>query len=634
MSSTFFGLTIGYNGLTTYQAALETTGNNISNVETEGYTRQRVNQKAARALETHTKYGMAGSGSEVVAIEQVRNAYYDIKFRNATANLGEYETKATYMKQIENYFNDDGETVQGFSTRYDALYAALEDLQNNPSSTAARTAYVGQAQSFTEYFNSLYENLQHAQTDANDEIKTAVSQINTLASQIATLNKQINMVELTGTAVANELRDQRNLLVDELSKYVDVTIYEDPIYADADQTIETGATRYIVSISGNQTLVQGYEFRTLECTARDLGDKVNQADIEGLYDITWSDTDMRYYPCADIYSGSLSALLQVRDGNNSEFFTGIIDSYTDTSVTVTCDAGYLQDMSKLTLNGSGTINLSGTDFEFTGWTVTYNDDGTSTFVFDLKEDQPTARIATCVGGKAAVGTSIDYKGVPYYMEQMNEWVRKFAECFNNISEQGNDLNGNSMVGDYDNGVSPTAFFTAKNVTDRQADYNFIEQSYQLLSEGRKGVYSSTSDCYYQLTGETFLVNTDIINNVSLIGTTASQGDINKDANDILKKLEEIRTDKSVMSFRGCSSGEFLQCVLGDVALAAYSANNFESNFANIQGSVTNQRLSVSGVDDDEEALNLVKYQNAYNLSAKMIQVMTEIYDRLILNTGV
>ena len=75
-------------------------------------------------------------------------------------------------------------------------------------------------------------------------------------------------------------------------------------------------------------------------------------------------------------------------------------------------------------------------------------------------------------------------------------------------------------------------------------------------------------------------------------------------------------------------------MLGDVALNAGSANSFQKNYTNIMNAVDNQRLSVSGVDNDEEALNLVKYQNAYNLSAKMIQVMTEIYDRLINQTGV
>ncbi|MGN1147133.1 MAG: flagellar basal body rod C-terminal domain-containing protein, partial [Lachnospiraceae bacterium] len=104
--------------------------------------------------------------------------------------------------------------------------------------------------------------------------------------------------------------------------------------------------------------------------------------------------------------------------------------------------------------------------------------------------------------------------------------------------------------------------------------------------------------------------------------------------DILTELNDMINDKEKMSFRGCKAGEFLQCVLSDVALNAGNANTFYTNYKNISQSIDNQRISISGVDEDEEAVNLVKYQNGYNLASKMIQTLTEIYDRLILETGV
>ena len=97
---------------------------------------------------------------------------------------------------------------------------------------------------------------------------------------------------------------------------------------------------------------------------------------------------------------------------------------------------------------------------------------------------------------------------------------------------------------------------------------------------------------------------------------------------------DMAHDKNKMNFRGCSSAEFLQCVLSDIALNAQRANTFQKSFSDVAGTIDMQRVSISGVDEDEEAVNLVKYQNAYNLSSKMIQVLTEIYDRLILETGV
>lgn len=670
MPSQFFGLTIGYSGLTAYQAALETTGNNISNVETKGYSRQRINQQASNALRTYTTYGMAGAGTTVTSIEQVRNAYYDIKYRNATTSLGEYDTKADYMKQIENYFNDDGVTILGFASISDNFYKALEDVQNNPGDVATRTTFVGQAKALCEYFNSMAENLEKLQLDANDQIKNDVDQINKIAEQISTLNKQINIIELRGSK-ANELRDQRNNLVDELAKYVDVDIIESPIY-NTDELDEkgnpkgepSGAFRYTVTISGNQTLVDGYEYRTLECVAKAVGDKTNQSDAEGLYDIRWTDTEMYYYPIGTAYSGELKGLLQVRDGNNGENFRGVIKSLTNpgsdnVKVTISTSAEYLQDIMKTTLNGSGTIKLNGAEYDFSAWEY---DRATGDYTFTLKPDaeqgnnkpslltltDSTSRyyIGPANTKKAAIGTDIDYQGIPYYQEQLNEWVRNFARVFNNTEELGEDTHGDKLCAVSDATGStvtgkPRAFFVAENITDGDNPYVFSDQCKAVYTDGTgtKTEYemykvTSTSDSYYMMTASAFSVNDDILKDASKMSTTDTQGNINLDANDIIDKLEKIRTDKSMMEFRGCSSSEFLNCILGDVALNANSANTFEANFTNIQNSVTQQRLSVSGVDDDEEALNLVKYQNAYNLSAKMIQVMTEIYDKLIEQTGV
>ena len=120
---------------------------------------------------------------------------------------------------------------------------------------------------------------------------------------------------------------------------------------------------------------------------------------------------------------------------------------------------------------------------------------------------------------------------------------------------------------------------------------------------------------------------------SKLATTRNISD-GQDKYDLVDDMLKVKSDKDVMTFRGCSSAEFLQCITADIALNANSANTFEKNFDNISKAVSNQRLSVSGVDNDEEALNLVKFQNAYNLSSKMIQVMTEIYDKLINQTGV
>ena len=101
------------------------------------------------------------------------------------------------------------------------------------------------------------------------------------------------------------------------------------------------------------------------------------------------------------------------------------------------------------------------------------------------------------------------------------------------------------------------------------------------------------------------------------------------------KWEELlKLQSDVKMYRNCGASDFLKCLYNDVSVDKQEASTFNENFANISESITSQRLSISGVDEDEEALDLVKFQNAYNLSSQMVQVMTEMYDQLILQTGV
>lgn len=152
MASTFFGLTIASSGLSAYQAALNTTANNISNVQTEGYTRQVTNREASGALRVYQKYGTAGTGVTVTSITQTRSTYYDNKYWFNQSSLGLYEVKLGYMQQIENYFIDD-DTADGFSSIFNKMFNALDTLKNNASDSSTRSQFISTAQNFTTYFN-------------------------------------------------------------------------------------------------------------------------------------------------------------------------------------------------------------------------------------------------------------------------------------------------------------------------------------------------------------------------------------------------------------------------------------------------------------------------------------------------
>jgi len=266
MPSQFFGLNIAYTGLLASNAALNTTSNNIANVQTEGYSRQQVSQQAASALRVFQNYGSAGAGVETIAVERVRDEFYDGRYWDNNAFVGEYSQKEYYMTQIEAYFDDNGKNA-GFKTVFDQMMiTGLEELMKTPNDNTAKSQFLGYAGALAEYFNGVSGNLEKLQQDINQEIKLKVDEVNSLAGEIATLNKQINTIELTGVR-ANELRDRRALLMDQLSAIVDVDTLEIPVTDSNNPERETGAHRFIVKVAGGQILVDDSEFNGLVSVA-------------------------------------------------------------------------------------------------------------------------------------------------------------------------------------------------------------------------------------------------------------------------------------------------------------------------------------------------------------------------------
>lgn len=635
MPSQFFGLNIAYTGLLASNAALNTTANNVSNIQTDGYSRQQVVQEAADAIRVFQTYGCAGAGVETIAIERVRDEFYDMKYWNNNANLGEYEFKQYYMTQVENYFTDDV-TTPGFKTIFDRLTTGLQEILKNAGSVTSKAQFISQAQSLTEYFNNLSGNMQKLQKDVNQEIKLKVDEMNSLAAEIASLNKQINVVEMGG-GTANELRDRRSLLVDQLSKIVDVKVEETPIKDPNYPDRNTGATRYCVTVAGGQLLVEGSEFNGLECVAKKSYEKVNQSDIDGLYDVYW-ENGQKFNLYNATMGGALKGLVEMRDGNNEEGFQGIVTEVSknaagNSTVTIEVTKDFLQDLNKCSLSDSGgKITLGNQEFYYDTWSYTRaadaNGEETHSYTFTLSDSAKNDRQITNdrIGTSATVGTSINYQGIPYYMKQMNEWIRTFSQKVNDILANGYDAynaSGNNL-------------FTAdKKTEDAQFDFNDknMDRYDKELGAGQSVTIDATEDSYYWLTADNFSVLEAMVRDADLLATREEVSNGTDDYS-VLTTLKNMFTNKGEMSFRGCNASEFLQCVLADVALNANRANTFYKNYGNLADSINNQRLSISGVDEDEEAVNLVKYQNGYNLASKMIQTLTEIYDKLILETGV
>lgn len=512
MPSTFFGLNIATSGILAAQAGLKTTAHNTSNENTKGYTRQVTNIQASQALRAYARYGMIGSGVSVMSIDQIRDSYYDVKYRSNEAKRMEYTTKENYTLQIEDYFNE--LETDGFTTQYENIFSALKSLQGNPSSLTYRTEFLSYCQSVAEYFNDIQTKLVGLQRECNTEVSNMTDKINNISSQIASLTKQINTVELSGTT-ANDLRDSRELLLDELSAIIPVDVSE--------TKTANGATHYQVKVSGF-SLVNDYDSHQLKVVSREMPN--NKYDGPGMYDVYYyydekSATGTKLDVQTMGLSGELRATLDIRDGNN-----GVVNS-------------------------------------------------------------------------ANPNTDIKYKGVPFYYEKVQEFKQIFADIFN-------DVHQNTTIKD-------------ENGNDIPANYNLLGETTQdipifILSDN--GVLS---------------VNQVLIDTPAKLATSLYPINEGIDDSGLLDKFIALK-DANV--YRNGTAKEFLESIVTEISISAKKAQNFQLNYTNIQTSIQNQKMSVSGVDGDEEAMNMVKYQEAFDLSSKMISVMAQIYNKLINETGV
>ncbi len=618
MPSTFFGLNIAASGLRAANAALNTTANNIANANTDSYSRQRVEQQATDALRVFTTYGCAGAGVDTIAIERVRDEFYDVKYRTNESLLGRVTQRNYFNTLAEEYFKDDGTT--GFSSLFSAMESALQDVMKASGTTESKATFVSSVSQITDYFNHMSSALKQLQNDINQEIKMDADAINSYAQQICSLNEQINKIEMQGSR-ANELRDQRDEILDKLSKIVNIEVTETKVVDVNQPDRETGATRFIVNIAGKQQLLDTYSYRKLVCIARDGNENVNQSDIVGLYDIKWAPSNFKdgddtsrldnFDLSNKLMGGELQGLIDMREGNNGFFFQGeVMDSYKnptsgETTVTIKVTDKNLMDMDKCALPEAGKITVASKVYSYEGWEY----DGGDTYTFTLTAESTKSTVPP-TGRTAKIGDNYEYQGIPYYMQQMNEWIRKFSSRVNEIMTKG--YTSDSMEGQY--------ILTATSNMDSNSQYSYPQLT--SLSNNKK---------YYVMTAESMVVSRDLRENSDLLATKMDITEGESEYKNV-QALYDFFTKEDI--FRGATSGEFLDKVLGDVALNTSNSQTLEDTYTALEKTIGNQRLSVMGVDQDEEASALVQFEHSYTLNSKMINTLTEVYDRLITQTGV
>lgn len=634
MASTFFGLHIGYSGLNAFNASINTTANNVSNVETKGYSRQTVELQSSSALRVYQKFGSVGTGVTAEKVTQMRDEYYDQKYWYTNPSLGFYDRKVYYMNQIEDYYTDNAANP-GFSTILSKMFNSLDSIKDNAGDTSVRNEFISDAEKLCNYFNHTANSLQDLQSTINDEIKTVVQQINSIAQKIALLNKQINTIEQQN-GQANELRDQRALLVDELSKIATVDVEENEVVNSNDPDMYTGATTFTVKLNG-QRLVDTYEYKQLAVSTREA--KHNQCDVDGLYDLVWADSGNVFNVQSKTLNGSLKALFEMRDGNDEQNIHGVVDGESVSSTHLTITGLNIKDPREINLPDNGTLMVNNYELVYRSFTATTNEDGTiRSITFDLSTPINAAKQEDIANQYLTVGTSINYKGIPYYQNQMNNFLRSFSQAFNDVHQKGEDLNG-------DKGAS---FFVADKAINLNEEGDF-DVDYRTLVEKARAEYIAAghteAEALADITTATFTNADDTILRLTALNTAVSEvfddpkkfaatTNINNGVDNYDNILGLLNLESKTILYRGNAADKFLQCIYADITVDTQECEVFKSNYTSIMDAIQAQRDSVSSVDEDEEAMDLVKFQNAYNLASKVIQTMTEMYDQLILKTGV
>ncbi len=239
--SSFFGLNIAKSGLFAAQKSLNTVAHNISNANTRGYSRQRVELTESNPLSYPGGSGMIGTGVDSKHVTQIRNEFLDIKYRGENTVYGQWDFRSKSLEEIEAIMNEPGDS--GIRKVMDDFFGSFEELSKDPSSITTRAVVRERAIAFTNSINQMHSQFENMLKDTDSSIEYTVNQINTYANDIAHLNDQIYQSEMGG-ANANDLRDQRNVLLDDLSELVDVEIKE------VSQGSDNLSKKMVVAING------------------------------------------------------------------------------------------------------------------------------------------------------------------------------------------------------------------------------------------------------------------------------------------------------------------------------------------------------------------------------------------------
>lgn len=329
MANIFGILNTGRVALLSQQVAIQVTGQNIANVNTEGYSRQEVKFDAATPIQAIP--GMIGTGVRITEIQRVFDRFITSQINYETYTLGNYQAQKEVLDQIEIIFNET--TGGGLAKSLNELFAAFQDLSVNPQGLTERESVLGKTQTVLNVIQRLGSDLKQKRTNINGNIANTVDKVNQLTSQIAQLNKRIHEAESGPNVNANDLRDQRERKIKELAELIDI------------QTLEENNNQITITTSQGKQLVLGQ-------TAYSLSTQLNGNNF-GLNDIMLDDGQGNLTNItSEIFGGRLAGMLEIRD-------VFITDQAKKLDIFV---AGLVQEVNKLHIAGYGMDGSTGVNF--------------------------------------------------------------------------------------------------------------------------------------------------------------------------------------------------------------------------------------------------------------------------------
>ena len=616
MRSSFFGLHVATSAMHVSRAHLHVVGHNIANAQTPGFSRQFGVQQATPPLRVAGSRGMVGTGSEIISIGQMRNKFLDTQFWNQNAVLGQFTRLSEAWSLTEGILRDTKDV--GVTNEINNIMQRMQDLNGNTNSLTHRANFLSSISSLATFLNTAYSQLAQQMRDINQEISSTVGVVNSLGLQIRNLNRQIVVMELDGSN-ANDLRDQRALLIDQLSQHVNVEVREvekNPEFAAGRETDQRQSRRELMILIDGAVFVNHFEMNQIEVRQRNPQALLNPEEPARMYDIYWSN-GMKFDMYSPTLTGGLAGLIQMRDGNGGNHTRVSGHDGAQPVVNVQFNQTFRTD-----IGGSGVITARHPDGRvmqirytdrtfFGGFPPTHAD--LTLHPADLPPDWGTAWQLT-------IGETTDYMGIPYFMARLNELARTLARAFN----EGEHLLGGGPIDGLNGGH--------RDGVDLNGNSGQWLLGYNGFAGWNSAPGTSFSDhaSYFNINATNFAINPEIMRNPELLALVSNPTNLDS-GQDIILGWLNLTENRSL--FREGRLGDFLSSITGDLGIVAGQAKRFEASYAEIVVTTDNRRRSVSGVNLDEEGVSMIQHQLVFNAAARLLTVIDEIYDTTINRLG-